>query len=244
MNIKDRGTYRLPLRNLSYLLYHIAKNDIFDPEFFAKVEEGLREITSTEMTARHNMGAVYGYYRSNQGSRFGLDYWEEHLQKNSPYLHVTDIAELCDAFSLNRTLPRDYFKQKLTEVHKPILKKQWKEEATYHQRMLYTFCKRFHELGYYDEELWALIAKDVEHKLRINNTYFFVEFYETFTEINKDPKNPFYQKLDSVLKKLTDKHYTRDRQWRYSLEDGGRWREWKELVARRDDCKFTDSYIK
>ena len=92
--------------------------------------------------------------------------------------------------------------------------------------MLYKFAKYFHELNYYDEELWSLLVKDVETKLRINNMTFFSTFYETFTEINKDPKNPFYQKLDPVLKKLTEKHYTKDRQWRYSLEDGGHFRSW------------------
>lgn len=243
-NIKDKGTYKLPLRNLGFVLYHIAKNDIYDPDLFQKFEETYREITSTSMTARHNMGGVYGYYRSNQGTRYGLDYWEEHLQKNSQYLHVVDIAELVEGFSLNRTLPREYFRQKLTEVHKPVLIQNWKKEATYHQRMLYTFCKRFHELQYYDEELWHLIVNDVEKKLKINNSTFFAAFYEAFTEINKDPKNPFYKKLDSVLKVLTTKHYTKDRQWRYSLEDGGKWKSWQELKENRESSKLTDFLIK
>lgn len=242
--MKEKGQYRLPLRNLGYLHYHIAKNDIYDPELFTKIEEGLREITSTSMTARHNMGGVYGYYRSNQGTKFGLDFWEDHLQKNAQYLHIVDIAELCEGFSYNRTLPREYFRQKLTEVHKPVLVKQWDAEATYHQRMLYTFCRRFHEIGFYDEELWNLLVKSVENKKKINNTYFFAAFYETFTEINKDPKNPYYNKLDSVLKKLSEKHYNQDRKWRYSLEEGGHWRSWQELKANRESSKLSDFSIK
>lgn len=226
-NIKDKATYKLPLRNLGFILYHIGKNDIYDPSLFVKFEETYREITSTNMTARHNMGGVYGYYRSSQGTRYGLDYWEDHLQKNSEFLHVVDIAELVEGFSYNRTLPREYFRQKLTEVHKPVLLKNWKKEATHHQRMLFTFCKRFHELQYYDEELWTLLVNDVEKKLKINNTHFFSTFYETFSEINQDPKNPFFQKLEPVLKSLSTTHYTKDRQWRYSLENGGSWKTWQ-----------------
>ena len=131
-HIKDKGSYKLPAKNIAYLLYHVAKSEIYDPDLFAGFENIYREVTSTRMTARHAMGGVYGYYRSNQGTRYGVDYWEEHLLKNSQTLHAQDIVELCEAFSYNRTLPRDHFRQKLTEVHKPVLLSLWKDEATYH----------------------------------------------------------------------------------------------------------------
>jgi hypothetical protein len=64
-HIKDKGTYRLPLRNIGYLLYHVAKSEIYDPALFQGFENIYREITSVKMTSRHAMGGVYGYYRSN-----------------------------------------------------------------------------------------------------------------------------------------------------------------------------------
>lgn len=118
---------------------------------------------------------------------------------------------MAEGFSLNRTLHREHFRQRLTEVHKPVLLAKWKDEATYHQRLLYKLCKNLHELEYYDEEIWQKLVTDVEQKLRINNLEFFKTFYETLTAINKDPKNPFFQKLEGPLKKLTEKHYTQDR---------------------------------
>jgi hypothetical protein len=33
---------------------------------------------------------------------------------------------------LNRNLPRDHFRERLTTVHKPILLKKWRDEATFH----------------------------------------------------------------------------------------------------------------
>ena len=242
--IKHKGSYKLPAKNIAYLLYHVAKSEIYDPDLFAGFEGVYREVTSTKMTARHAMGGVYGYYRSNQGTHYGVDYWEGHLATNSATLHVQDIVELCEAFSYNRTLPRDHFRQKLTEVHKPVLLKQWKDEATYHQRLLFKMCKYFHELEYYDEELWTLLAKDIEQKLRINNMTFFTTFYECLTAINSDPKNPLFKKMDAALKKLTEKHYTADRQWRYSLEDGGHMRPWDELVANRERADLSQYLIK
>ena len=105
-------------------------------------------------------------------------------------------------------------------------------------------CRDLHTLEYYDEEIWNLLVKDIETKLKINNIEFFKTFYETLSEINKDTKNPFFKKLDAPLKKLTEKHYTKDRQWRYSLEDGGHMRTWNELVARREEAKLSDYTIK
>jgi hypothetical protein len=129
-------------------------------------------------------------------------------------------------------------------VHKPVLLARWKDEATFHQRLLYKLCKSFHELEYYDEELWTMLTKDLEHKLRINNLTFFSTFYETLSAINSDPKNPFFKRLDGPLKKLSEKHYTADRKWRYSLEDGGRMRTWDEIVANRENSDLSRFVIK
>jgi hypothetical protein len=63
--LKDRSGYRVPLRNTAYLLYHIAKSDIYDPEIFTRFEKEVRTVASNKMTSRHAMGAVYGYYKSN-----------------------------------------------------------------------------------------------------------------------------------------------------------------------------------
>ena len=69
----------MPLRNVGYLLYHMAKSDIYDPAVYEGFENAYREISSTKMTARHAMGGMYGYYRSNQGTKYGIDLWEEHI---------------------------------------------------------------------------------------------------------------------------------------------------------------------
>lgn len=57
--------YKLPLRNVAYVLYHVAKSEIYDPALFESFENSYREISSTDMASRQAMGGVYGYYRSN-----------------------------------------------------------------------------------------------------------------------------------------------------------------------------------
>ena len=52
--------------------------------------------------------------------------------------------------------------------------------------------KEFHDLQFYDEEIWKLLVDSLATKSRINNIYFFAQFFETLSAINKDPKNPFF----------------------------------------------------
>lgn len=65
------------------MLYHVAKSEIYDPELFQGFESMYREVSVLKMTSRHAMGAVYGYYRSNQGTQYGVDFWEDNLTKNA-----------------------------------------------------------------------------------------------------------------------------------------------------------------
>ena len=69
-------------------------------------------------------------------------------------------------------------------------------------------------------------------------------FYSTFKKLNKDPKNPLFKKLDSAIECLETKHYTTDRKWRYTLEDGGRLRTLAELIEMREEPKLEDFIIK
>ena len=50
----------------------------------------------------------------------------------------------------------------------------------------------FHELEYYDKEIWDKLIFDITHKKFISNIYFWSTFYETLTVMNKDPKNPYF----------------------------------------------------
>ena len=43
-HIKDKSSYKLPLRNVAYVLYHMAKSDIYDPDLVLKFENTYREI--------------------------------------------------------------------------------------------------------------------------------------------------------------------------------------------------------
>ena len=176
------------------------------------------------------MGALYAIYKMNFGSPAYLEFWEKKMVDNHSMLHIQDIIELLKGFNMSLHLKPEYMHDKLNKVYKKILLEKWKAEAVYHQRMGHELMLELDFLGYYDEEIWMNIHNDILGKKRINNIYFFKAYYETFTRLNNDPTNPLYKKLDKALAILSTKHYTEDRQWRYTLENGGRMRTLEELI--------------
>lgn len=60
--------------------------------------------------------------------------------------------------------------------------------------------------------------------------------------MNEDPNSGFEGKFTAQIEELVKKHYTQDRQWRYSLENKD-WRSLQDLIDRRDDCQIGDTYI-
>jgi hypothetical protein len=101
----------------------------------------------------------------------------------------------------------------------------------------------FTELEYYDVDIWNKIIETIKHKKKIANLHFFSCFWEKFSNMNKDPNNPFFKKMDDILDHMKKRHFNNDRNWRYNLEEG-RWRTYDELVARREESKYEDFAIK
>lgn len=87
--------------------------------------------------------------------------------------------------------------------------------------MLFGLVAELHFLGYYDEELWKKIVETAINKTKINNTHYWHTIYGTLYEMNDDEKCPMHKKLTPKIDELVKKHFTKDREWRYSLEKRG-----------------------
>jgi hypothetical protein len=75
---------------------------IFDPLIYQKFEGALKIASDKHMTARIAFGALYAYYKTNQGTRYGIDFWESKLEDNIQTLHAQEIWQLMVAFRDNR----------------------------------------------------------------------------------------------------------------------------------------------
>jgi len=83
----------VPMNKRAFVLYHMAKQNVFDPEIVQQMEANLvvdkSELKGTQstgilleeshITARYAFGAVISYWKMNWGTAFGLKYWEDFM---------------------------------------------------------------------------------------------------------------------------------------------------------------------
>lgn len=77
----------------------MGKQNVYDTDFFAQLDDGLRIGEDGEpleldlkgqknLTSRLAMGAVIGYYKLNIGSMRALAFWEYYMCKDAQDLHA------------------------------------------------------------------------------------------------------------------------------------------------------------
>ena len=96
--MKSGGNTDIPVNKRAYVMYHMAKQRIYDKELMSMMEEGLQNFMEADtqaklndsivtghanVTGRYAMAAVIGYWRTNLGSAWALKYWELQMKDNS-----------------------------------------------------------------------------------------------------------------------------------------------------------------
>ena len=71
-----RTSQTLQLKNMAYIFYNLEIEGIYDPSIYKRIEAKYRMAEEKYLTARHCYAALRAYYRSNQGSLYGIDFWE------------------------------------------------------------------------------------------------------------------------------------------------------------------------
>lgn len=140
--LKNSGRSDIPINKRAWVLYHMGKQQKYDPELIEKMEMGLalhRDEANKEqmqgeenLTARYAMGAVIGYWMMNCGTATALKYWETFMLNQAKDLHVQDVVELCEAFRENRTHHRDHMRGMINKhFKKNMLENLWDNEVLY-----------------------------------------------------------------------------------------------------------------
>lgn len=73
---------------MAYILYNMIQDDIYDPSVFENFEKHYRTTEIKNLNARMAFGALWAYYKSNQGTLFGVDFWTSILQDNVKEMRV------------------------------------------------------------------------------------------------------------------------------------------------------------
>ena len=70
------------------MLYNMSVKNIFDPLIYQKFESCLKTASETHMNSRIAFGALFAYYKSNYGTRFGIDFWTSKIEENILGVHA------------------------------------------------------------------------------------------------------------------------------------------------------------
>lgn len=129
--LHDKADYAIPLKDKAHLLYNMAKQDMYDPFVYEKFEATMKTSNSNHMCSRMAFGALWAYYKTNMGTRYGIDFWESQLEDNLEGLHAQEVVELMRAFRDNRSLERQHMRNLLDTQYKKCLIGKWKNEVIY-----------------------------------------------------------------------------------------------------------------
>jgi hypothetical protein len=64
-HIHAKANYRLPLKNMAYILYNMTFKGIYDPLVYSKFEANYKTASTKYIDSRTAFGGVYAYYKSN-----------------------------------------------------------------------------------------------------------------------------------------------------------------------------------
>ena len=199
------------------------------------------------MSGRVAFGALWAYYKSNQGTLYGVDFWTAKLQDHIDDVRVFEVSRLLEAFRDNRQLHRDHIRELLnTHFKKHVIIPLWEQQVRFNQRTLFDLAKELDNIQWYDEEVWTLIFDTAVTKKKINNLYDFSLIHGLMVRLNSASSNSrashLNGKFDNQISKLIERHYTTDREWKYNVEKT-EWRPIQELIDRRDDAKIEDHTV-
>ena len=231
-----------------YVLYNMAKAGIYDPSMFEKFEKNYRTTSNHVMSGRIAFGGLWAYYKSNQGTQFGVDFWTSKLQDHINDMRAFEVVELLEAFRGNRKLHRSHLRELLdSHLKEHVLLAYWEKEIRHNQRVLFDLAYELDQFQWYDEEIWTKIIDTSVWKKKINNSHDFKLIHNLIYKLNRGggPQSPFGHlegKFEEQLERLIARHYTENRQWKYDLERRDL-RPYHQLIARRDECKQDDERL-
>ena len=117
---------------MAYILYNMTISGIYDPSIFEFFEKEYRTTSSKHMSGRIAFGALWAYYKSNQGTLYGVDFWTSKVQDHINDIRVQEVSRLLEAFRDNRQLPRSHFKELLnTHFKKHVILAFWEDEVRF-----------------------------------------------------------------------------------------------------------------
>ena len=152
-----------------------------------------------------------------------MRYFESVLEYHVPRIRVIEIVELCEAFTENKNLGKDYFNKKLDTIWKNAILSRWKREVIFSRKNTFRLCQVFEKLNYWNNELWDKLIERIHGLKDVRNRDFTIAYYEQFNRMNTDKGNPYFGKLNEQINKIKNKLITTHQDWDYNVEEMRPW---------------------
>ncbi len=204
-----------------FLNFHMAKNKIFDNEFFDELDNLVTPsiCNSAYLQTRQIYGALYGYYTFNRGKPENIMFFEHALEEKPEVLHCemsSILFELAHSTTLMDTERLDLL---ITNFFKPNFLTNWDKQVLHKQRLVTELFRIFQKVNYLDGDVWKKLIETTGKLPRIQNLNNYHTMLNSLIWYNNNPQSPKFQKLEKEI----DKFKNRVRQnentfWRYDVE--------------------------
>jgi hypothetical protein len=222
----------------------MAKNNIFDNEFFDDVEKRINPSigNSAYLNMRMIYGMLYAYYKFNRGTLENIYFFENLCETFPNLMHCEMSIELFEIAHHSTIIEKDRLNLLVINFFRQNFIQNWNENIKHKQRLLAELHRIFISLEFTDEEIWDLLIKDTVHtKDRILNMDHYDIMLKGLLWYNSYPQSPKFQQLGKDINKFQDKiRNNENRLWRYNPETAS-WRTYEDLLKTREE--IDEDYI-
>lgn len=186
--IHRANDYQMPYRQMSFILYNMAKEGVRDRKVYINFERLYGLIKADKMYPREIFGGLYGCYMQNLSSLEGIQFWENRMNEIEWKLHAREIAELLQAFLHNELLSKSHMVAIFDKYLAKRLLEVFQEQIYYNQAVAMELFDNLMKIGCFHEELYLTMLDAIVETDRILGLNAFVVFHKTMHTINEDPK--------------------------------------------------------
>lgn len=215
----------------------MAKNDIYDTEFFDELESQVSPVIANAsfLAPRMLYGALYGYYKFARGRPENILFYETALEEDPSVLHSEMTSELFELANTSAIVDKDRLELFITNFFKPNFLNNWDQEVRHKQRLIAEYHRIFMKVNYLDEEVWNKLIDITINAKRINNMNNYHTMLTGLLWYNDNPKSPKFKKIDKEVQKFKDRiRLNPNRMWKYDPE-AATWRTYDQLLLNREE---------
>ncbi|KRX08674.1 hypothetical protein PPERSA_07486 [Pseudocohnilembus persalinus] len=219
-------------KGICMMMYQLAlKGENQDFKDVFQILEGHLYKYKEQFSPRLVYGALYGSYKTNSASNYGISYFEEEFFRVKKELSSIEFVNIAEALSHNNNKSLSD-KKKFIDRHllTDLVEKydQYKFNSNAQQNLIFALQR----MEYYNKEIWEKMLDTIMKNKSIRNLKRVASIYELLQKIQKEGK--FYRSLEPEIENFKNRLLQReDHNWLYNVEKG-QYHTYAEIVKKAE----------